>query len=139
MYAEAVLQGYGTPKSNVAGCITAEAAVNKVRTRAGVPDIASKFTISKDTFMEQIVVERAVELAFEGHRWWDLRRWLKNGDPRYLDKTELLFDRDPVSKKPINIQERLMVQRVVSEKHNWLPLPVNQVSIYPEFGQNPGW
>jgi hypothetical protein len=113
--------------------------VNKIRARATVPDLDPKFTASKDDFMEQIVLERAVELSFENLRWNDLRRWLKNGDPRYLDKTELLFDRDPVTKKPINIQERLMIRRVVSDKNNWLPLPVNTVTLYKEFKQNPGW
>lgn len=139
MYAEAVVQGYGTPQSSVPGSITAVAAVNKVRKRATVPDLDPKFTGSKDDFMEQLIVERAVELSFENLRWNDLRRWLKNGDPRYLDKTELLFDRHPVTKKPINIQERLIVQRVVAEKHNWLPFPVNTVTLYKEFNQNPGW
>jgi hypothetical protein len=139
LYAEAVLQGYGTPQNSVPGCINAVGAVNKIRARATVPDIDPKYTASKDVFMEQIVQERAVELSFEAHRWNDLRRWLKNGDPRYLDKTELLFDRDPVTKKPINIQERLMIQRVVSDKHNWLPFPVNTVTLYKEFKQNPGW
>jgi hypothetical protein len=139
MYAEAVLQGYGTPQSSASGSITAIAAVNKIRARATVPDLDPKFTASKDDFMEQIVLERAVELSFENLRWNDLRRWLKNGDPRYLDKTELLFDRDPVTKKPINIQERLMIRRVVSDKNNWLPLPVNTVTLYKEFKQNPGW
>ena len=138
MYAEAVVNGYGTPQSNATGCITAVAAVNKVRARATVPDLDTKFTGSKDDFMEQLIVERAVELSFENLRWNDLRRWLKNGDPKYLDKTELLFDRN-AAQKPINIQERLMVKRFVQEKHNWLPFPINYVSLYKEFKQNPGW
>ena len=139
MYAEAVLQGYGTPQSSAPGCITALDAVNKIRQRATVPGLDPKFTASKDAFMEQLVVERAVELSFENLRWNDLRRWLKNGDPRYMDKTELLFDRNPVTQKPINIKERLIIQRAVSEKHNWLPLPLNQVTLYKEYKQNPGW
>jgi len=139
MYAEAVIQGYGTPQSSSSGSITALAAVNKVRNRATVPDVDAKFTATKDLFMEQIIVERAVELSFEGLRWNDLRRWLKNGDPKYLDKTELLFDRDPITKKPINMQERLIVRRVVTETQNWLPFPIDVVSIYPDFQQNPGW
>lgn len=44
------------------------AAVNKIRERAG---IASLTTIS----MDKIRHERKVELAFEGHRFWDLKRW----------------------------------------------------------------
>jgi len=50
-----------------------------------------------------------------------------------------LFDRDPITKKPINILERLIVRRVVTETQNWLPFPIDVVSIYPDFQQNPGW
>lgn len=139
MYAEAVLQGFGSPQSSSAGSISALEAVNRVRNRANVPDVHLKFTDNKESFMEQIILERAVELSFEAHRWYDLRRWLKNGDPKYLDKTELLFDRDPITKKPINMQERLIVRRVVTETQNWLPFPIDVVSIYPDFQQNPGW
>ncbi|MBP1663172.1 MAG: RagB/SusD family nutrient uptake outer membrane protein, partial [Bacteroidetes bacterium] len=139
MYAEAVVNGYGTPQSSAPGSITAEKAVNTIRNRATVPDLDPKFTSTKEAFMEQLVVERAVELSFENLRWNDLRRWLKNGDSRYLDKTELLFDRDPVTQKAINFQERLIVRRTVTERNNWLPFPIDYVSIYPEFKQNPGW
>lgn len=139
MYSEAVLHGYGTPQSRLPGNITAEAAFNRVRTRAGMPNIAAKFTATKAAFMEEIIRERAVELSFEGHRWNDLRRWLLNGDPRFINKTELLFDRDPVTGRPINMVERTLVKRVVEEKHNWLPLPIKHTTLYPEFDQNPGW
>lgn len=43
-------------------------AVNQIRTRAGIATLGS-------ITMEQVRHERQVELAFEGHRYWDLRRW----------------------------------------------------------------
>ena len=43
-------------------------AVNKIRTRAGIAELGS-------VSMNQIRQERRVELAFEAHRYWDLRRW----------------------------------------------------------------
>lgn len=138
MYAEAVLQGYGTPQSAYPGYITAEAAVNKVRTRAGVPDVDARYTGSKDAFMGELIRERAVELAFEGLRWHDLRRWNIAGKKEYKEKTVIDFDRGP-NGKPVNLRERVIVTRVFDKKHNWLPLPVNQVNLYPGFGQNPGW
>lgn len=138
MYAEAVLQGYGTPQSSVPGYLTAEEAVNKVRTRAGIPGVDSRFLNSKDAFMEELIRERAVELAFEGLRWHDLRRWNLAGEKKYKEKTAIDFDRGP-NGKPINLRERVVVTRVFEKKHNWLPLPTNQVNLYPGFGQNPGW
>jgi starch-binding outer membrane protein, SusD/RagB family len=139
MYAEAVLHGYGSATASHPGSMTAVEALNKVRARAGVPGVDSKYTVSKEAFMGIIIQERAVELAYETHRFHDLRRWLLAGSEPYLTKTELLFDRDPVTKKPINIEERVIRKRVFEDKHWWMPLPVNQVTIYEEFYQNPGW
>jgi len=44
------------------------AKINMIRERAGMPDLAS-------VDQEKIRHERKVELAFENHRYWDLRRW----------------------------------------------------------------
>ncbi len=139
MYAEAVLQGYGSAASSVPGFgLTAEDAINVVRNRALLPDISAKYKNSKDLFMQEIIRERAVELAFEGHRWFDLRRWNILQDNKYREKTAIDFDRDSEN-KPINLQERVVVTRVAEKKHNWVPLPVNDISLYEEFPQNPGW
>jgi len=138
MYAESVLQGYGTAKSSVSGSITAEDAINRVRNRATLPNIDAKFTATKEAFMEELIRERAVELSFEGHRWYDLRRWMLAGQTKYKEKKAILFDRGP-NGKPINMTEQILITRVFEEKHYWLPLPVNQVTLYPQFGQNPGW
>lgn len=143
MYAEAVLQGYGTAQSSVPGSgLTAEDAVNRVRNRGGnlpLPNLTSAYTSNKDKFMGEIIRERAVELAFESHRWFDLRRWNLGGDPKYINKTALDFDRDPVTKKPINMKERVVVTRVFDKKHNWLPFQVADTKKYIGFQQNPGW
>lgn len=138
MYAEAVLNGYGTPQSSHNGYLTAEQAVNKVRERAGVLNVDAKFTSSKEAFMGELIRERAVELAFEGLRWHDLRRWNLAGEKKYKEKTAVDFDRG-ANGKPVNLRERVVITRVFEKKHNWLPLPLSQVNLYPSFGQNPGW
>lgn len=139
MYAEAVLQGYGSPTSTNPGYdLSAVGAVNTIRTRAGVPNVDARYLGSKPDFMGEVIRERAVELAFEGLRWHDLRRWNIAGDKKYKEKTVIDFDR-AANGKPINLRERVVVTRVFEKKHNWLPLPTNQVNLYPSFGQNPGW
>ena len=50
----------------------AVAEVNKVRARVSMPDIP---TGSHDEIAARIRKERACELAGEGQRYWDLRRW----------------------------------------------------------------
>ena len=142
MYAEALLQGYGSASASdpVLPALTAEGALNVVRNRAKLPNITATYTATKGKFMDEIIRERAVELGWENtHRFCDLRRWNLNNDPRYLKKTAIDFDRNPVTKKPINIIERVVVERVVSKRNNWLPIEVKFTNLYTEFPQNPGW
>lgn len=140
MYAEAVLHGYGSPASSVPGFdLTAVDAINVIRNRAQLPDLTNKYAATKEAFMGEIIRERAVELAFEGHRFHDLRRWNIHDQLKYREKTAVDFDRDPVTGKPRNIRERVIITRVVEKKHNWLPLQLSDTYIYPHFGQNPGW
>lgn len=139
MYAEAVLQGYGSATSSASGYLTAEAALNKVRARAGAGNVAAKYVASKDKFMSEIIRERAVELGFEhNQRFHDLRRWLLAGELKYREKTAIDFDRG-ADGKPINITERVILTRPFEEKFYWFPLKTDDVALYPAFGQNPGW
>jgi|AGTN01.1.fsa_nt_gi SusD family. len=139
MYAEAVLWGYGSAKSSAPGSsLTSEQAFNTIRNRSNLPDIDQRFLASKESFMEEIIRERAVELAFEGLRWFDLRRWNVLGEMKYREKYALDYDRGSDG-KPINIQKRLVFTRPIEKKHNWVPFEVNDISIYAEFPQNPGW
>lgn len=48
-------------------------AINAVRQRSGMPKLNQNLTTEE--FREKVRNERAVELAFEGHRLWDIRRW----------------------------------------------------------------
>lgn len=47
--------------------------INAIRTRSFMPDLDSNLT--QDEMREKIRHERRVELAFEGHRYFDLKRW----------------------------------------------------------------
>jgi hypothetical protein len=46
-------------------------ALRQIRNRAGLP----YQDVSGDALLQKIKQERKIELAFEGHRYWDLRRW----------------------------------------------------------------
>ncbi len=138
MYAEAVLQGYGTPQSKVPGSITAEEAVNIIRNRAKLPNLESRFTSTKEAFWQELIRERAVELAFEAHRFFDLRRWLLSGELKYKEKTAIDFDRG-ANGKPVNMKERVVLTRVYEPHNKWFPLSKNDINNYPAFTQNPGY
>lgn len=143
MYAEAVVQGYGTPDSKVTSQggyeLTAVDAVNAVRDRVQAGHVDARYLSSKEAFMSEIIRERAMEFLGEANiRFMDLRRWLLNDKMEYRQKTAIDFDRGS-NGKPINMKERVVVTRVAEEKHYWLPLPNDQVNLYESFGQNPGW
>lgn len=55
--------------------------LNKVRERAGLPPLEGG--LSQDAMREQIRNERRVELSFEGHRYFDVRRWKVADRPEY--------------------------------------------------------
>jgi len=74
-YAEAMNEAWGPESDNGYG-MTALAAVNAVRARQGVGMPAIPSGLTKEQLRERIRNERRVELAFEGHRVWDVRRWM---------------------------------------------------------------
>lgn len=49
----------------------ANASINAVRNRVGLPSLS----LSGNALLSRIKRERTVELAGEGHHYWDLRRW----------------------------------------------------------------
>lgn len=74
-YAEAAAQGYGGENGIAPGAtLSATQAVNLVRTRVGMPNLPTG--LNPDVFMKRLKNERIIELCFEGHYYYDIRRWL---------------------------------------------------------------
>jgi len=77
--------------------------------------------------------ERAVELAYEGHLWWDLRRWKRM---HRLNSNVYILDFN----KTFTTSSRVLMQAFPFElKHYWLPFRVGDTQVYEGFPQNPGW
>ncbi|MDQ0638378.1 hypothetical protein QF042_001943 [Pedobacter sp. W3I1] len=149
LYAEAAANGYGSPQGKGSGYgLSAVDAVNKIRNRAGVSNVATKFLASNTLFLSELRRERAVELAFEGHRFNDLRRWLLLTERPYTLKKAVEFDRaltnaqvyaDPKNARVRNFRETVLFERQLGQRHYWLPFRVEDVNMYKDFKQNPGW
>jgi hypothetical protein len=131
-YAEAVTAAY-SPLGRAPGAdITAVDALNIVRDRCGMPPVtaaAPEYT----SFMELVWNERNVELCFEGHYWYDTRRW--HTAHLNLECVDLAFDKDWTT-----FTRNVIKTKVFEDpKHYWLPMNRNQALLYPGFYQNPGW
>ena len=145
MYAEAAAQAAGSPSGMYYCSLTSLDAVNKIRRRAGVADVAVKYTRDLNEFMRELRRERAVELSYEGHRFNDLRRWKLLDVYPYNIKTSQEFIRvntnknNPQLNQVADFKEVEILRRDFSKKHYWLPLKKTDTSMYLEFEQNPGW
>jgi len=75
-YAEAILGAYKNLNGSYPGfAMTGREALNIIRDRAGQPRITSG-SAPYSTEEEWLQNERAIELAFDNHRFWDIRRWM---------------------------------------------------------------
>ena len=73
-FAEAMNEAYG-PDDKHGYKYSAREAINIILERSGQPAILSGSGIYSD-FRELVRNERAIELSFDNHRFWDMRRWM---------------------------------------------------------------
>ncbi|MGY0036637.1 RagB/SusD family nutrient uptake outer membrane protein [Pedobacter sp. NJ-S-72] len=73
-YAEAVNEAYGPDGAAQGANLTARQAINLIRSRAGV-NMPGVTAASQTSMRDAIRHERQIELAFEEHRFYDVRRW----------------------------------------------------------------
>src|SRR6218665_764575 len=120
--------------------------INKVRERAGLKGVEeswrnyatnpSKFS-SKDGLRDIIQRERAIELMFEGSRFWDMRRWKKADEQLSQGIFGWSIDQESVQGY---YQPRLLYdQRFVSPRDYLFPLKQEDLIINPKLVQIPGW
>lgn len=102
--------------------------VNKIRLRAGMPGLNSGpewLAVSDhDGMAARIRRERAFELAGEGQRYWDLRRWGLL-ESTVKDATDIFGD--------------LMYTRSYQKRHELWPIPLVELDRNRNLTQNPGW
>ena len=127
-YAEAVFNATGSANDKTYG-MSANEAINVLRTRADIN--MPKFTEDGAAWVERYERERLVELAFENHRFWDVRRW-KKGD-KYFKSVEVA---NISASKQLT---RSTVTRQWEDKYYLYPIPQTEIKKNPALGQNPGW
>ena len=138
-YAEAMNEAYGPDNDPLNYGMTAREAVNTVRGRTSVEMQPVDVAASDQTGMrEKIKHERRIELAFEDHRYWDLRRWKDGaelGKPLLGIRATKVGD-DVFSYSVITVEERAF------DTAKMYYFPVLDEEIRKSKGiltQNPGW
>lgn len=131
-YAEAMIHVNGNCDfKDATYTMSAREALNAVRKRAGMPEVAA---CSQDEFLTRVKHERRVEMAFEDQRFWDLRRW-KN-----LDETKNIYAvRITHHDGVLSYEKTLLSERSVSDKLYFYPIANVELFKNKKLVQNSGW
>lgn len=160
-YAEALNEAYGPdapdPKGElreilgVEGINTARQAVNIIRTRVNMPNLDRETTSTQEGMRQAIHHERQIELCFEAHRFYDLRRWKEAeevlGQPIHgikITPTGFTAKGIPTG---YTYEVEKVEDRVWKQQYYWYPIPYSELVKYAGKGpdgtnpmrQNPGW
>lgn len=133
-YAEAMNEAYG-PETAGAETLTLTALqqVNLVRKRAGMPNFPTG--MNKDAFRTKLRNERRVELAFEDHRFWDIRRW------KIGEQTKDIFAMNITRNANLSLtyEIKLLEVRPFQERMYFYPIPQSEIFKNSKLKQNTGW
>jgi hypothetical protein len=93
--------------------------------------------LDKDQMRLRIMNERAIELSFEEHRWWDARRWKKGAEWLGGEMNEMYITKDGQGK--LTYTKKPFETRVYRDYMDLYPIPISEMNKNPLLQQNPGW
>lgn len=130
IFAEAANE-IGGPDQQING-MSARNTIAAIRKRAGItqPDVYLASITSKEAMRDLIRNERRLELSFEGHRFWDLRRWGLD-----LNETAKGYFNDGTNYVGLPSVET----RNFPTFATYMPLPNEETLKFPQLLQNQGW
>ncbi|WP_109831901.1 RagB/SusD family nutrient uptake outer membrane protein [Reichenbachiella versicolor] len=137
-YAEAMNEAYGPENDPEGFGLTAVDAIAEVRRRGGIlsDDYLTDNSSNQSVVREIIRNERRIELCFEGHYFFDLRRW--GGDLSDLNTTvEKMTITRSGSTDSYDISELFTPQ--FDEHMKFGPMPIDELLKVPTLTENEGW
>lgn len=133
-YAE-VLLNYAEALNEAQGPVTdVYTYINRVRNRVSMPALPSDLT--KEEMRERIQNERRVELCFEDHRFYDVRRWNKGVEYFDVPVSGMRITRSGSTLSYLRFE---VEPRVFSEKMNRFPFPQAELNQATKLVQNADW
>lgn len=136
IYAEAMNEAYGPEGVTEELNLSAREALNRVRGRAGldIAALAAEDVLSKTAFRRALRKERMAELAFEDHRFWDIRRWKIGPETTKIKRVSISKAGEELSFAYSASDDRLW-----DDKMYFYPIPQAEMYKNPNLVQNPGW
>ena len=137
-YAEAANEAQG-PRANVGGAnYSAYDVIKAIRHRAGVGGDSDPYleecAASKEKMRELIRNERRLELCFENHRFWDLRRWKANLTETANGVSITTAASGNLTYQTINVESRDYKDYMI-----YGPIPYSEMLKWSNLQQNDGW
>lgn len=138
IYAEAANEARG-PTGTGVNAYSAYDVVRAIRQRAGIgidndDTYLESVRNDQDMMRELIRNERRLELCFENHRFWDLRRWKVNNINETARGLHISKSGNTTSYAPINVEIRKYGPHMY-----YGPIPYAEVLKWSELEQNAGW
>ncbi|MFZ1787799.1 MAG: RagB/SusD family nutrient uptake outer membrane protein [Saprospiraceae bacterium] len=127
---------YAEAKFELGDEATCREYISKVRARVGMPAIPASVTGAE--LRRRLYNERRIELAFEEHRYWDVRRW-KISD---VAESGIIYGMDIVKDaagKKNYVLNQLLDRGKFDPKFNLLPIETNEILRNPELEQTQGY
>jgi len=106
--------------------------LNKIRNRAGMPNVDATVYNTQEKMRTLYRRERKVELAFEGTRLFDIRRW-KIGEAVMTGPAQGAIN--PATGKPVIVETRVFNP---ARDYLW-PIPLTEINGNTAMKQNPNW
>lgn len=139
-FAEAAFEAWGPNGDPMGYKFTAVTVLTSLHKRYGAGnDYMNKVAVSDENLFRQMVRnERRLELSFEGHYFWDIRRWSPGDDLSLINVpvygARIVKNGDGTFTYQLNVT---MEQRVFASK--FMPLPYDELFNAPALVQNKGW
>jgi hypothetical protein len=126
---------YAEAEAELGQTATALLYLNKIRERAGMPDVVSG---GGTDLINKILQERRIELCFEGHRYFDLRRWgmAEQGSANALG---IIITPTNASNTSFSYQVDTVQTRVWVPSFYYYPIPRSEIQADPSLTQNPDY
>lgn len=128
---------YAEAKFELGDEATAREYVNKVRARPSVNMPPIPATVTGEALRQRIYNERRIELAFESHRFFDIRRWKIAIDI----ENRPVYGMDIIKNTATGVKTYTplkMLEHVYEDKMNWMPIEANEIRRNPDITQI-GW